>query len=221
MNQINRTSLLALVVTILLAAHICHASDADLQYWTTGVISLDLTDDWKIAFEEELRFERDATLSYHHSDIGITYTGLAEWIDVGLNYRQVFDKNANGHWPSENRPHFNITLKTKVRDFALSNRLRFEYRERNNAQDQWRFRNKLTLKLPLKFTDFEIQPYLADEIFVDFYGNGLNRNRIYAGLSCKFSDNLKGNLYYLLQSGKSGGHWDNINAIGFQLKFNF
>ena len=221
MKRTHCTSFLAVVITILLAGHICRASDADLQYWTAGGISLDLADYWKLAFEEEFRFERDATLFYHYSDVGITYTGLADWLDLGLNYRQVFEKDANSEWPSENRPHFNITLKTKVCDIALSNRLRFEYRDRDNKQDRWRVRNKLTMKFPFKFTRFEIQPYLADEIFVDFYGDGLNRNRLYAGLSCKFSENLKGGLYYLLQSSKSSGHWDEINAIGIQLKFNF
>lgn len=44
----------------------------------------------------------------------------------------------------------------------------FQYWNRENADSFWRYRNKITIKFPLKSTKFEIQPYLADEIFVDF-----------------------------------------------------
>ena len=221
MRGTNSTGPIAVVVILLLAGQICFASDSDLQYWTSGGVSLDLSEDWQFSFEEELRFSRDATLFYHHSDAAIVYKGFADWIDVGLNYRQVFSKDSAGDWRQEHRPHLNATLKAKLFDLDVSNRLRVEYRDTEGGKDAWKLRNKFTVKFPVQLTALNIQPYLADEIFIDPDETEINVNRLYAGLSCKFSDSLKGSLYYLWQSKESGGDWDSVNVIGIQLKLNF
>lgn len=212
----------AMIISLVSTAQTSIASgDDNLQYWTTGGISVDLDEDWNVAFEEELRFLSDASLYYHHSDIGLVYKGFAEWLDVGLNYRQVFAKDSSGKWQSEHRPHIKATVKGELFGLGLSNRLRFEYRDLPGKKDLWRFRNKLTVKLPWKLTSLNIQPYVADEVFINLDNADLNRNRLYAGLSCDFSPNLKGGLYYLWEASERGGNWYDSNVIGLQLKLHF
>jgi len=219
----NWSCFIVTVIAIVLISEVCFAYDDEgFQWWSTAGVSYDINKDWKVTFEEEFRLGDDGGhLYYHHSDLGFVYKSLADWIDLGFNYRGVFEKDSKGEWRQENRPHLNITLKGKLFDLDLSDRSRFEYRDRENKKDLWRYRNKFTVKLPLELTKFKLQPYLADEVFINFDEEGYNRNRLYSGASFKLSKNLEGNIFYLWQSSRSGGDWKDINVLGVGLKYHF
>jgi len=70
-------------------------------------------------------------------------------------------------------------------------------------------------------TRFEIQPYVADEVFIDLDGDDFNRNRAYAGFSLKIFKNLKGEIFYLWQNSKKSGNWNDINVLGTKIKLSF
>ena len=221
MNKPLRLLLLFLALSVFCWLDSFATDDGEFQYWNTESISFKVNKDLKITLEEEFRFGDDAAeLSYQHSDLGITYLGLAQWLDIGLNYRHVFEKKSD-KWKEESRPHLNATVKWKLFDIDFSDRSRFEYRDREDAENYWRYRNKFSLKFPFKFTRFQIQPYLADEIFYDFDAETLNRNRFYSGFEFKITKNLKGDIFYLLQRSESNDKWININVLGTKLKLSF
>ncbi|MBU1997933.1 MAG: DUF2490 domain-containing protein, partial [Candidatus Omnitrophica bacterium] len=89
--------------------------------------------------------------------------------------------------------------------------------------DFWRYRNKFTLKLPWKFTRFEIQPIVSDEIIIVFGrpSTQLNQNRLSAELGFNVFKNLKAEIYYMLQSSKSSDMWKDVNVLGTKLKLVF
>jgi len=223
MEAKNWTCFVITVIAVLLISEICFAfDDGDFQYWSKASASFDIHKDWKFTFAEEFWLGDDAGKLYrHHSDIGFVYKSLADWIELGFNYRQVFQKDGKDKWRQENRPHLNVTLKGKLLGLDLSDRSRFEYRDRENKKDLWRYRNKVTVKFPLELTSLKLQPYLADEVFVNFDEEDFNRNRLYAGLSLKLSKNIEAEVYYLRQSSESGGEWEDINVLGTQLRFHF
>jgi len=211
------------VITIVLISNTCFAyDDGDLQYWSKASASFDIDKDWKFKFEEEFRLsESGGQLYRHHSDFGFVYKSLADWIDLGFNYRGLFEKDSKGKWRQENRPHLNVTLKSKLFGFDLSDRSRLEYRDREIKKDIWRYRNKLTIRLPLEFTELKLKPYLAGEVFINLDEEGYNRNRLYGGVSFELSKNLTGDIFYLWQSSRSGGGRKDINVLGTALKFRF
>jgi len=213
---------LAAALTSVISIFNCHAfDDGDFQCWNNAVISWKANKDWRITLDEEFRFGDDGnSFYYRHSDLGLTYSGFAEWVDIGINYRHIFEKKSTG-WKEENRPHLNATLKWKLCDFSFSNRARFEYRNREDAEEYWRYRNKFAIKLPFKLTKFEIQPYIADEIFYDFDQERLNRNRFYGGLNFKLAKNLKAEIYYLWQSSEKNDKWNDLYILGTKLKIYF
>ena len=223
MKAKNWTGFAVIVIAILLISETCFASDdGDFQYWSKAGASFDIDKDWKFTFAEEFRLGNDAGDFYrHHSDLGLVYKSLVDWIDLGFNLRWVFEKDSEDKWRQENRPHLNITVKGKLYDFDVSDRSRFEYRDRENKKDFWRYRNKVTVKLPLELTALKLQPYLADEVFINFNEDDFNRNRLYSGLSLNLSKNIKAEVYYLWQSSRSGGDWKDLNVLGTQLKFSF
>jgi len=90
-----------------------------------------------------------------------------------------------------------------------------------DKDEAWRYRNKLTVLFPFKFTDLEVQPYIADEVFIDFHGAKFNRNRLYAGLKFKVIKNLKADVFYLWQTSKKKSKRIDYNVIGLKLKLVF
>jgi hypothetical protein len=97
-----------------------------------------------------------------------------------------------------------------------------EYRHFDYQTDSWRYRNKVTVRLPWKFTKMEIQPYLSDEIFIGFSGiNQFNQNRFSPGLGLNLTKNIKAEIYYMLQSTKSSDMWVDANVLGTKIKLVF
>ncbi|MFQ5952601.1 MAG: DUF2490 domain-containing protein, partial [Candidatus Omnitrophota bacterium] len=192
--------------------------DGDLQIWSTQAVEKKLNDNLKVKVENESRFGDNVRVIYYdHIDGGITFK-TNENLDLGVNYRQVWGKK-KGKWKKENRPHLNGTLKWKWSDFKFKNRNRFEWRRLEGKEDGWRYRNKLSLYFPWKWEEFDVQPYVADEVFLDFAGGGINRNRVYAGVGFKPFKYLKADLYYIWQTLEgSRNKWTDWNVIGIKLK---
>jgi len=214
--------LLFILSMIFMGGSVSYAfEDGDVQYWNRESASIKINDDWKFNLEEEFRFGDDISdFFYQHSDVGFSYSGFADWLDVSINYRAVLEEKSND-WTFENRPHLNATLKTKVLDAKVSNRSRLEFRIKQASEDKLRYRNKTTIKFPVKFTKFELQPYIADEIFIDFQSVEATRNRFYVGFGGKLFKLTTGGFYYMIQSGKSSGLWKDTHVLGTKLKVSF
>ena len=217
-----RIIILGILTAMLFLPKTCIAfDDGDFQYWNTESISYKINDNWKINAEEEFRFGDSVTdFYYQHTDVGLTYSGLADWIDVGVNYRLVFEEKS-GDWEYENRPHFNGTLKHKLKGFSLSDRNRLEWRMPESSYTKWRYRNKFTIGYPIDIEPFTFTPYIADELFIDFDKGELDRNRLYAGINYKILENLKLDIFYLWQTSKSNDSWKDYNVVGTKIKLSF
>ncbi|MBN1354219.1 MAG: DUF2490 domain-containing protein [Candidatus Omnitrophica bacterium] len=193
----------------------------DLQYWNTATLEWKAKKDWKLSFEEEFRLAEElTTFSYKHSDLGLSYSGMADWLEIKISYRQIFNIS-HDRWKYENVPNLNITAKADFFGINLTDRNRMEYRDIEDKKSDWRYRNKFTAILP-KLTRLGIEPYAADEIFIDCTEDfEFNRNRLYAGITFALIKNLKLDLYYLLQTTKSGGKWVSYNVFGTKAKLSF
>jgi hypothetical protein len=201
----------------------CFAStDGDFQFWSTVGASFKVNKDWSAAVEEQLKFGNDAGhLYYHHTDLGFTYKNFADWIDIGFNYKQVYLERSDGHWSRENRPHFNITFKGQLGSLDFSDRSRFEYRDKEYGDDLWRYVNKLEVNLPYELTRFMLRPYIADQIYINMDGSGFEKNRVYAGVNFELYEDIESELYYMRQWSESLGRWEELNALGLDIKFRF
>lgn len=194
--------------------------NGDLQFWNTESIEKKVNEKLKLKVEEELRLGGDMTeLYYLHTDIGVSYN-VTEGLDFGLNYRQVSEKK-DEEWKQENRPHGNITFKGTWQGIKISDRNRFELCCPEEKDDKWRYRNKISFVFPWKWTKFNIQPYSADEVFVDFHGDKLTRNRLYSGINAELLKYLKTDIFYLWELNKKDKNWTYNNVIGVKANISF
>jgi hypothetical protein len=193
--------------------------NGDWQYWNRESVEGNISKDLKANIDVEFRFGDDMSELYHqYSELGLSYR-LCEWFDLGLNYRQVYEKKGET-WGQENRPHINATFKWGWWNLKFEDRGRLEYRIREGKDDIFRYRNKLTLKLP-KVSRFKIQPYLAEEPFYDFDAQEVNKNRLYTGAGFAVIKNLKADFYYMFEGNKKNDKWTNINVLGTNFKCSF
>ena len=172
----------------------------------------------KVALEEEFRYGSDAAeLYYQHYDMGLVISP-SDYFDLGAFYRLAYELR-KGKFMEESRPHIDGTVKFDLYGFAIDDRNRFEYRIYRYQDENCRYRNKVTLKLPWKFTPLEIRPYFSNEIFVRLDDSAVfNQNRFSSGLGMQFAGFLKGEVYYMLKSDKNRNKWTDANILGLKLK---
>ena len=214
--------LVLLLVTI--PAGNCFAStDGNAEYKQRVGFDFSMDKDWKITVRQEARFGRSGDDPYLHStDIGLTYKGFADWLDVSLNFKKEFQRDSSGKFRRENRPHVNLMFKGDLFGCKLGDRVRFEYRDKETEEDHWRFRNRLTVNLPFTLTKYNLQPYVSDEIFINLGESTVNQNRFTAGFSFMLAENIKTNVYYMYKSrATSSDGWVDTNVIGTNIVFAF
>lgn len=226
MNRVFQARLflcIAIIAQVMLLSTVSFASrNGNGEYWQKFGFDYDLNKDWKITVREEFRFGRDNGNPYlHNTDIGLIYKSLGDWIDLGFNFKKEYEKDSSDKFRHENRPNFNIMLKGRIFDFDVGNRTRLEYRDFELKEDVWRLRNLTTVNLPFKLTRFNLQPYIADEVFTNLGESDINQNRLSAGFSFKLTKNIKAGIYYLLKSSKTDDGWLQTNVIGTQFVFLF
>jgi hypothetical protein len=218
----NRANFVITIATLVLIGEVCFASGGDFEYWATTEVSFGINKDWGCTFEEQIRVrDTGGEFFYHHSDLGFVCKSLGDWIDLGVNFRKVYIKDGKGNWTQEDRPHFNATLKGKVFGMDVSDRSRLEYRDRENEKDVWRYRNKVILRFPVELTPLKLQPYVAEEAFINLDEEGFNLNRLSGGFYIGFSKNIKGDVYYLWQASELDDGWKDVNVVGTSVKFYF
>ena len=213
--------LLVMWLFVFLALKAYAYDNNDFQVWNTDVEEVKINDRTKIALEEEFRWGDNAhQFYYHHYDLGLFYD-LNKHLNVGAGYRQIYDLKS-GHFKPEEAPYLTATLFGDWKGFKLDDRSRLEYRYFSYQSDSWRYRNKLTVKAPWKFTKFAIQPYVSDEVMAVFgVISQFNENRLSSGFSFNLTKNLKGEIYYMLRSVKGTDTWVYSNVLGTKLKIAF
>lgn len=217
-----------LIVVIVLAAQLggrCFANgegEGGFEYWSITGASFDIENYWTVRIDELLKLgDESRKFTYHHTDLGFIYQGLADWVDLGFHYRHAFRRDGSSGWLQERRPHLNVTVKSKPGEFDLSDRSRLEYRNKEQARDQWRYTNKLMIKLPYELTKWKLRPCFADQVYIDLDGPAFDRNKVYSGFVFEPTGSTAGGLFYVWDSDKTDGKWTNTNILWFQLKFHF
>ena len=194
----------------------------DFQVWNTEVEEVKLNNTSKLTFEEEFRWGDNASdFYYQHYDAGYQYI-INKYVSAGGGFRYIKDKKTD-KFRDESEPYMAVFTNWDLFGFKFGDRTRLEYRYYDYQMSSWRFRNKLDIKAPWKFTRFEIQPMIADEIFIKSNGMDLNENRLYGGLAFTLTKNLKGELCYMFRSTKNVTvcTWNETNVLSAKLKLAF
>jgi hypothetical protein len=195
--------------------------DGDFQIWHTESQDFSFNKNWRVLLDEEFRYGDNASeLYYQHYDFGIA-CDVNKYLTASVEYRQIYE-GEKGKFKPEFQPNFNVTPKCEFYGFKIEDRNRLELKfYDDNRADAVEYRNKLLVKVPWKFTELGIQPYVSDEVFVKVNSMAFRRNRFATGVTLDLLKGVKGDIYYMLQSTKRSGVWTDANILGLKLKVSF
>ena len=223
-------STIAAVALLLLTSITATLAADPMQYWFQGGLAGNPAKHFKATAEIQSRLDDHGTFIYEHTDVGFAYTGIAEWLDVSLNYRFVFRKNTDDTWSQETRPHLNATARFRLFNLAFSDRVRLEYNSLDTLGDFGTVRNKLSLNPPVYLEPLreshlllgrKVRPFLSYEFFYTTDTEEISKHRFQGGISAAFGDRVFSDLYYMRQEGNGKRDGLDMNVVGLNLKFLF
>jgi hypothetical protein len=205
-------------------------ADNDFQTWNNIGVTYKLDEKWRASLNGEVRLAEDSSDSiYNHIETGVQYQGATKWINYGLYYRYIQNELKDGASETEHRPHFDIKLKwnedrlLKFKEgvWGVSNRLRFEYRDREIREDMWRVRNKIKVLSPNKFTKWEIRPFMSYEILLPMESGADHQNRSEFGIEFNLGKHVQAETAFLWVYDKGDFNWGNALSLETKIKFIF
>lgn len=206
------------------------ASDP-FQFWLKSSLVAKAAKHISVKAEIMAKVDDHGDFFYEDNDIGITYTGISQWLDLGAYYKTKFSKldipGQEDVWQHEKRPHLNATARFKLFGLTFSDRVQVEYNSLEDLGNYGTFRNKIAINPPFYLDplrertilkDTKIRPFASYEIFITS-ANGVSKHRFQGGASFRLSERIFCDLYYLRQENSSFD--SGLNVAGATLKLLF
>ena len=131
------------------------------------------------------------------------------------SYTFIEARNSSGAFRREHRYVFYVRYKFPIKEFGLSHRSQFEYRDRQSPTlNSWRYRPSLTFEkeLPKKWLK-EAKFFMTEEPFYDGALDRWSRNRFSIGINKTINKKLSVDIYYMRQNDGFSVPGD-LNVIG-------
>jgi hypothetical protein len=207
-----------LVGLILLSPIHTRAQGVDNELWLDQILALRLSPKTSLQLRLTERADQGAShLFQMYGQVGVAIQAKP-WLVIAPLFRHdrhdPFDPDAR----YENRPLLDVTARRPQGALQPILRARFEGRfiEGQDGFLSIRIRPGLVYTLPLKS---RLRPGLLvdDEFFYDTRADTLNRNRLRAGVLLRVNEHFSLRPYYMLESIRLPGLWDDDNIWGLSL----
>ncbi len=193
-----------------------------------GAAALRVATYWKALFSVEASLDENGDKTQHYSDLGLVYTRIADWFDVGINFRSVYNKLINDQWANENRYYLNFIGRHKLVNIGFSHRVRLEYSQWDEARvdDFGTLRYRISINPPFEYdrhrerlilNDYKVKPYGSYEMALDSTDNDISSHTGKAGISVVISEEAALNLYYSYSKRLTQITEGNFHALGFEI----
>jgi len=212
------------VVAILLMANCCLVyAGPNTRNLSLKAGTIKLNQYWRLTFEQDyIADDQGEDIRFTQSDMGLVCRPTVDWLELGINYRRIYERTDADPYKAIDRPHMNVTLRGQILTLDISDSLRFEYRNQENQKDFWRYRNKFAVRFPSLLKAVKLQPYVAHELFADLSDTSdFARSGFSSGASLKLSPNLMADFYYRWQTSRYEGIWYDYTILGTSLRLTF
>lgn len=173
-------------------------ADEDVQLWTSAGVRYRVSKDWRLEYEQHLRFDQDVSrMESVKPELGVSWkaTDLAR---MGLGYRYSMERNKDDEWRPEHRLHVQGALGTEFGPVSVAYRMRFQERLEFTGD----FESKHTLRHRIGAevdTDTGFTPSITLEGFTWITESGTpvrERWRFTGGLEVKLDKKHVGEVFY-------------------------
>ncbi len=217
MNKIRFLYLFLLFFLIFLSLNVYSADKGEL--WNEIIVKYKAHKVLNLYLSFEQKFVQDFSLfGTHNYGFGAVVKPLS-FLDIEMTYLFEQEKE-NNVWENEHRLGLVPKLKWKLitLDFSLRNRLEYRIFETKN---EWRLREQIKIKRTFDLIVIELTPFLAEEMFISFKEGEYNQNRLSIGLTLGFNKHFEMSLYYMLNSRKEQGIWEQFHILGTEFEISF
>jgi hypothetical protein len=194
------------------------ASD-DWQYWNQLAFKHEFNDRLSLDIASEQKWRDDASDFYLYNGFIIPTVRLTKNVSLGAGYRCERRQEDNS-WTTENRLFVPLTLKWAVQDWTIQLRNQLEYRDLENDQDRWRFRERIMLGHPVHLGGLTVTPFVSEELFYDVTVEQTEQNRVAVGLSIPRGEHMTFAVFYMNKADRDD-HWSTANILGTEVAFKF
>ncbi|MBN2068553.1 MAG: DUF2490 domain-containing protein [Opitutales bacterium] len=213
----------AAIALVGMAAYQAHAyEDGDTQLWLKASAKLKVASSTTFVLEEEFKYGDDMSELYDKETLIMLDHKINDYFSIAYGYRHVVELSGNT-WKDEDRPTLDFKFKQSASGWSFEERIRWEYRMKQDSDEYSRYRVSVKAKSPWKFTSLALNPYVSVESnYSDKDSNaGWDRHRFYVGMGMKFNDHISGDLYFCRQRDDKGSSWRDYNAIGMAVGFKY
>ncbi len=191
---------------------------ADNQSWSDVQLAVPLNKKTELVFLGVLRIGRDFSHPVNERvGVGVSRK-IGKYLTVFPFYQHIASQPTSITHSTEERITLETTGKFPLGRFVLSDRNRLEFHFRTPRLHFNEYRNRLQIAHPIKIDHFEVEGFVADEIFYDSVLERWFRNRFSIGVGKKINRHFTLELYYLRQNDGFARPGD-INALGSAFKF--
>lgn len=215
-----RKLFIILLTSSLLSLFLCNNAIAreDWEFWNMETIKAKITDKIGLTLIEEFRFNEDSSTFYTHVQyLGPTYT-FNENFGVGILHQMVNSKK-NDDWNTNHRFDLDAYISTKIYDFKIDTRTRFE---RDVTINTWTYRAKEQISYDIILFNRNYTPYISNEGYLALTPEvKYNENRMEIGIKTGFLFGTEIGSYYMNRMKKPKNDWINSNVLGLNLSYKF
>ncbi len=180
--------------------------DTDFQVWheTTFVLPIVKAKDDKGKSFDRLSLLMIASLRLGQNRLAPVDERIGGGFDLVLNknfnfsptYLYIAAQPARGRKEFEHRLRFELTYNYKFKHFSIKDRNRVEHRMVNSRINTTRYRNRISLHVPVKRDGKELfVPFVSTEPYYNFTIKQWVRNDFAAGITKKFNDRLSADFF--------------------------
>ena len=223
---IRMLSALFVAGTALFAIEVCAADNFFGKIDVTAAVKI--SSYWKATLATESLWNDQGDQIRHYTDLGVVYSRIAKWFDIGANYRSVFRRIEYEEWIRENRYYLNLTARHRLLNLGFNHRIRFEYNQWNNRLgDFGTVRYRIGINPPIEFDPlresiilkhYTYRPYGNYELAVNSLDYSIASHRFTLGLSFSFTKRIFSNLYYQYEIRQSEISDIDANFVGVSFK---
>ena len=194
--------------------------DGDWQVWLLWGVSAPVSDtNWRFSIYGEQFYGEDTSKRWlQYTDYGVSRK-LWKHHKLGIHYRKQLVRTKED-WKDEDRPHLDYTYSHPWASFKISNRMRMEFRKKNNQAMVYRFRNRATLSYPIALEEGKLSPYISEEIFMDDVEEKINQNRFFVGADYKKTGWSVG-VYTMWRRYERADEWMSNYVLGLKARLSY
>ncbi|MDF7823355.1 DUF2490 domain-containing protein [Pontiellaceae bacterium B12227] len=195
-------------VTLGMVLH-CQAWDASENIIRLqGSVKGSLTESTTLKLTENLRYTHEGSFHYYsHTELEMGWKFAENW-NLAPAFRYISARTQQTDWQGIPVWILNLNNTARLKVIDIKTRLRVLHSDLDQVGDRTDFRPKFSVQPADGFTQWDLKPYLADELIYNFQDNRFYRNRISGGIKLRPANVLALDLFIMQELTRIGSRND-------------